>query len=41
MVDVNTSVVDRAWKAIVGALRTFTGRGGEGQAGAQPAQVPA
>jgi hypothetical protein len=41
MADINTSVVDRAWKAIVGALKTFTGRGGEGQAGAQPAQVPA
>ena len=39
MADANTSIVDRAWKAIVGALKTFTGRGGD--SGLQPAQVSA
>ncbi|MCK7595537.1 DUF1631 family protein [Pseudomarimonas salicorniae] len=39
MADANTSIVDRAWKAIVGALKTFSGRGGEG--GLRPAQVSA
>ncbi len=29
MADANTSIVDRAWKAIVGALKNFTGRSGE------------
>ena len=38
MADAHTSIVDRAWKAIVGALKTFTGRAGDA---AQPAQVPA
>lgn len=37
MADANTSIVDRAWKAIVGALKNFTGRSGD----PAPAQVPA
>lgn len=32
LADANTSLVDRAWKAIVGALKTFTGRPAEAAA---------
>lgn len=37
MPDPNTSIVDRAWKAIVGALKNFTGRGAD----PAPVQAPA